>query len=214
MINLNALIAYKQLESLTYDTVLLEQPVPDIVDFDWKKILLPHPSNTDNTTIKELNIISKKTQNRTRQDVEKIHIIDQDLDYYFIELLKSYNIKYPQKIIDDFYSIIRPILLNIKMIHNRPRPAQLAPFYNIDINVIVTDTHHTASYPSGHTVYSSLVSNILKDMYPKISKKLLDNIVDDTADARVSQGVHFPSDNNASVKLVQYMYNKLKEKIL
>ena len=214
MINLNAIIAYSKLESLGYDSVYLEKPVPDIVNFNWKNILSDHPSNTSSITEKELNFISKKTKNRTAENIKKIHIIDQDLDYYFIELLKSYNIKYPQKIIDDFYSIIRPILLNIKMLHNRPRPAQLAPFYNIDINVIVTDTHHTASYPSGHTVYSSLVSNILKDMYPKISKKLLDNIVDDTADARVSQGVHFPSDNNASVKLVQYIYNRLKDKIL
>lgn len=214
MINLNAITNYKKLESLGYDTVYLEKPVPNIVDFDWKNILPKHPLNTSNITEKELNFISKKTKNRTAENIKKIHIIDQDLDYYFIKLLKSYNIKYPQKIIEDFYSIIRPVLLNIKMLHNRPRPAQLAPYYNIDISVMVTDTHHTASYPSGHTVYSSLVSSILKHLYPKVPTKSLNDIVNDTADARVSQGVHFPSDNNASIIFTNYIYPKLKNKIL
>jgi hypothetical protein len=63
-------------------------------------------------------------------------------------------------------------------------------------------------------VYSSLVSNIIKDKYPKINRQKLDNIVNLTAKARVLQGVHFPSDNKASIKFSNYVYNKLKDKIL
>jgi|LakMenEpi03Aug12_release.lakeMendotaPanAssembly.Ray.scaffolds.fasta_scaffold245998_2 hypothetical protein len=214
MSNLNSLLQFSKIESLGYDTIYLEKPVSNIIDFDWKKILDAPFSNTSSSTINELRLISSETQKRTESDIELVHLIDEDLDYYFIQLMRSYNLEYPEELINNFYSIVRPLILNVKMLFNRPRPVQLAKFYNINIDIIQTDTHHTASYPSGHTVYSSLVSNIIKDKYPKINRQKLDNIVNLTAKARVLQGVHFPSDNKASIKFSNYVYNKLKDKIL
>jgi membrane-associated phospholipid phosphatase len=135
------------------------------------------------------------------------------MDTPYILLLKKYNLKYPQNYINLFYDIVKPVLLNIKGYWNRARPKQLAEFYNIDIDVILTDTHHTAAYPSGHTVYSSLVSNILKDIYPQINKKELDHIVNETAKARVLQGVHYPTDNEASIIFTNFLFNKLDKKL-
>ena len=214
MSNLNSLLQFSKIESLGYNTIYLEKPLPDIIDFNWKTILNKPPSNTSSSTINELKLLSSETSKRTVSDIALVHLIDQDLDYYFIQLTKSYNIKYPEELINNFYSVVRPLILNVKMLFNRPRPFQLAKFYNINIDVIETDTHHTASYPSGHTVYSSLVSNILKDKYPRISPKKLDNIVNLTAKARVLQGVHFPSDNKASIQFTNSVYKKLKDKIL
>ena len=90
----------------------------------------------------------------------------------------------------------------------------MAKYYDIPIEVIVTDTHHTAAYPSGHTVYSSLIARILKHHYPIIDQRKLDILIANTAKARVLQGVHFPSDNQASVELTKVLFNKLKDKIL
>jgi membrane-associated phospholipid phosphatase len=89
----------------------------------------------------------------------------------------------------------------------------LADLYNIDINVIVTDTIYTASYPSGHTVYSKLVANILHFIYPQIRINQLDNIVTTTAKARIMQGVHYPSDNKASLIFSDTIFNKLNPKL-
>lgn len=214
MINLNSLIKYKEIESLGYDTVYIEQPVPDIVDFNWKKILEAPPSNISKETLLELQVVSRSTLNRNNKDIELVERIDQDPDSFFIELLNQYNLEYPYPRILEFYRIIKPIILNIKSLWNRPRPAQLAKYYNIDINVIVTDTHHTAAYPSGHTVYSSLVSHIINHHYPEVDKKKLDALVKNTAKARVLQGVHYPSDNDASIKLTKFLFNKLKDQIL
>jgi hypothetical protein len=83
----------------------------------------------------------------------------------------------------------------------------------VTVNVLVTDTHHTAAYPSGHTVYSNLVANILKNLFPQINTKELDYIVLETARARVLQGVHFPSDNKASIIFSDYMFQKLHPKL-
>lgn len=78
---------------------------------------------------------------------------------------------------------------------------------------MVTDTHHTASYPSGHTVYSNLVALILKNAYPQIDNKELDNIVLETARARVIQGVHYPTDNKASLIFSKYIFDQLNPKL-
>lgn len=214
MINLNSLFKYDEIEKLGYDTVYTEEPVPDIVAFNWKNILPAPPSNTSKQTLTELEVVSKATLNRSKKDIELVHTVDQDPDRYFVDLVKEYKVEYPIDSIKEFYDIIKPILLNVKGIWNRPRPAQLAEYYNIPIEVIVTDTHYTASYPSGHTVYSSLIARILKHHYPAIDQRKLDILVGNTAKARVLQGVHFPSDNQASIQLTKFLFNKLKDKIL
>jgi hypothetical protein len=214
MINLNSLIKYKEIESLGYSTTYIEQPVPNIADFDWKKILEAPPSNMSKETFLELQLISRATLQRTSEDTKLVEIIDQDTDSVFIELLNQYGLEYPQSKILEFYSIIKPIILNIKSLWNRPRPAQLAKYYDLNIDVIVTDTHHTAAYPSGHTVYSSLISHIIQYYYPTVDKKKLESLVKDTEKARILQGVHYPSDNLASIKLTKFLFNKLKERIL
>lgn len=202
-----------KIDSMGYETVYLEKPISNLIDFDWKNILDAPPKNSSEKTIQELQLISRSTQNRSKKDIELIHNVDQNLDDPFILLLEKYRLKYPQNYIDLFYDMIEQVLLNTKNYWNRPRPNQLAQYFNLKINVIVTETHHTAAYPSGHTVYSNLVANIIKDIYPQIETKELTNIVLETAKARVLQGVHFPSDNKASMIFSDFLFKKLNLKL-
>lgn len=204
---------YNNIDNIGFETIYLEKPISNIIDFEWKKILEPPPKNSSQTTMDELLLISRTTKNRTKKDIELVYNIDQDIDTPFILLLNQYKLKYPQNYIDLFYDIVHPILLNIKGFWNRPRPNQLAKLYNINIDLIKTDTTHTAAYPSGHTVYSSLVASILKDIYPQIDQKKLENIVLETARARVMQGVHYPSDNKASLIFTKFIFDKLNPKL-
>lgn len=201
-----------QLNSLGYDTVYLEKPVPDIFkNIDWKNILKNPPSNLSKTTYQELQLLSRLTKNRSKEEIELVTNIDQNIDIPFGLLCDRYGIEYPKNRIKEYYKLIKPILLNVKAYYNRARPNQLAPYFGLKINVIVTDTHHTASYPSGHTVYANLASLLLKKYHPQIDKAKLDNIVDNTAKARMLQGVHYPSDNEASLVLSNFLFNQLKE---
>jgi len=200
-----------KLDSLGYDTVYLEKPVPDIwKNLDWKNILQPPPSNLSKITTKEIQLLSRLTSNRNSQEEKLVLDIDKDMDTPFKLLCKNYQVEYPIKDIREFHDLIKPILLNIKGYYNRPRPNQLAPYFDYKINVIVTDTHHTASYPSGHTVYSKLVSLFLKNKYDQIDKFKLDTIVNQTTQARILQGVHYPSDCEASLILSTILFNKLQ----
>lgn len=211
--NISYFINKSKIDSVGFETVYLEKPVSNLIDFDWKNILDPPPKNTDEKTIEELILISRETKKRTNKDIELIHNVDLDLDKPFIILLTKYSLQYPQNYIDLFYDIVHPVLINIKNYWNRARPKQLAGMFNIEIDTIITDSIHTPSYPSGHTVYSSLVANIINDLYPKIPKRELDNIVLETAKARVMQGVHFPSDNKASIRFSNTIFNKLTHKL-
>lgn len=211
--NLNQLLLDKKINNLGYDTIFLEKPVSTLIDFNYKQILSAPPKNNDIATIKELKLVAQATKNRSKKDIELIYNIDKDLDTPFILLLQKYKLKYPKNYIDLFYDIVYPLILNTKGFWNRPRPIQLAKFYNIKIDLIITDTIHTPSYPSGHTVYSSLVASILKNLYPQIDQKELDNIVLETARARVMQGAHYPSDNKASLQFTKFVFNKLNQKL-
>jgi hypothetical protein len=104
--------------------------------------------------------------------------------------------------------------MNVKNLYNRARPLQLANFFGIEIDTIITDTIHTASYPSGHTVYASMVSRIIQKTSPSIPKQKLNNLVDQTALARILQGVHYPSDNAASIKFTNVLFKHLYPKLI
>lgn len=212
--NLNLLLKNKKIKELTYDTVFTEVPMSNLVDFDYKKILNPPPENISSITQKELEIVSRATLNKTTDDYDLIFRMDEDIDSFYVRFLKSQgqNYEYPKRYIDLFYDIVEPVLMNTKSYWNRPRPSQLAKLYGIQIERIVTDTIHTASYPSGHTVYSKLVANILSDMYPQFAN-LFNNIAKTTGIARVKQGVHYPSDNEASFIFADYLYKKLQPKL-
>lgn len=211
--NLSLILKYKKIESLTYDSVFLEKPIPDIIDFDYRTTLNPPPKNTDDQTLKELEIISRETLKRSNKDVDSVLEIDRDMDQFFEKFLYKYNLEYPREYIDNFYNLIEPILMNTKGFWNRPRPLQLAKLYGINIEAIITETIHSASYPSGHTVYSSLVANIIKDFYPQIDQFKLDKIVNNIARARIIQGVHYPSDNKASMLFTKFIFDKLNLKL-
>jgi hypothetical protein len=204
-----------KLDSLGYDTVYLEKPIPDIMKgFNWKNLLSPPPNNLSKITQKELLIVAESSQNRSPQEVEMIKLIDQDLRDPFRFLVKKYNLYYPEQKIESYTKLFRPILANVKAYWNRPRPNQLAEYFNLKIDVLVTDTHHTAAYPSGHTVYSKLIALILEKEYPQIDQNKLNNLVNQTARARVLQGVHYPSDNNASLIFSTKLFNYINDRKL
>lgn len=202
----------QDLDSLTYQDHITEYPVPDIVNFEWKKVL-PHPaSNSSKQTYNELLEVYNKSSRRSKNDLEMVRKIDQNPNFFLYDLLDRLNISFAYETFEEMYSILKPILKNTKNIFNRARPYQLAKFYDLEINVDITDTHHTPSYPSGHTLYTKLAANIVMDQYPNL-KNELNKIVNMTAEARIIQGVHYRSDSHASIVLTDYLYKNIKKQL-
>ena len=181
----------------------LEKKIP----FNYFVIDQP-PNNESDLTKQELDEVFSSSQNRNKEIEETILLIDKDPLIIYKHFLKVKNLEFPQQKFDEMYDILYDIIKDLKIYFNRPRPNQIAEFYNLNINVLNTHTHDTPSYPSGHVAYAKLAELLIKDTYPNLDGDLI-KITEKVKLARIKQGVHFPSDNEASEKLVTMIYKPL-----
>ena len=80
-----------------------------------------------------------------------------------------------------------------------------------DVDVITTDTHQTPAYPSGHQTQGSLTALAMIDRFPQYEEDFR-KMEDMVGRARVLQGVHYPSDNQAGKVLARKLWDELKSK--
>lgn len=190
---------------VTYDDDISILPVK------LEYIIGPPPKNSSTTTQKELEIISRLTKNRSKSEIELIYTVDEDPLALFYGFMDKKNIAFPKQLFDEYYNILEQYVYALKYYFNRARPIQVAPYYNIDIDVLETDTHHTPSYPSGHTMYSELAAWIASSQYPEHSKAFF-RLSEYCGFARILQGVHYQSDNEASQLAVRMLFPLIKDK--
>jgi hypothetical protein len=202
-------IVYRDdIDTITYCDFYEEYPISHIINFDWKTLLENPPKNSDSITHQEMIYISERSNNRTYLDKMLVYNIDQNAVFLLDELVYKLHLDDYKAEFKLLYDISYPIIKNLKSFFNRARPYQLAEYLNIPIDHIITSTHHSGSYPSGHVVYSSLYENILSYYYPEYSSLFVE-AVKKTGEARIIQGVHYPSDNLASQKLSKILFSKL-----
>jgi len=192
----NKINQLKYTDFVEYD----EKPhkISDKITIDWKGILPGPPDNTSEETLKELRYLSQLTNNITPSQRALIDLVDSEPLDLFRPIVKKYGLHLDQNVFDEIWNIVEPIVISLKIMYNRPRPDQLAGFYGLKINVIESETHHTPAYPSGHTVYAAMGALLLDSLYPEFSDQFFQQI-GMAGYARILQGVHYPSDNRASM---------------
>lgn len=184
---------------------------PEFKGINILKILPKPAKNSSSKTKEELREISNLTSNRSLEDIKLVYSVDDDPLNIFNPIIKKYNLVFSNKDFRQMYhETMSPLIDHLKAFYNRARPFQLASKLNIKIDVLLTNTHQTAAYPSGHTVYAALIGEILSDSYPD-KRGIFEDLVQKTAKARVLQGVHYPSDNIVSITLMKKLYPYLKK---
>jgi hypothetical protein len=183
---------------------------PEIGDIDLFRIVDNPPANSSETTIDELQIISRMANNRSQQDIDLVYQVDYEPLGIFYPVIEENNLVFDENLFfTSYYKCVSAIIDHLKFFYNRARPFQIAEHHNIHIDRIITKTHKTPSYPSGHTMYAALAAAILTDDYPEHKTKF-DALVDQCGTARVLQGVHYPSDNEASKRIMSTIYPSIK----
>ena len=182
-----------------------------ILDIELQSIVPPPPKNSSLTTKREIEEIAKATKNRTRKELDLIYLVDNEPLDLFRNSLQKRGMKFPKDLFEEHYNVLEQYVYALKFYHNRARPEQLAPYFNLDIDVLYTETHHTPAYPSGHTMYSELAAHILSDLYPELREEFF-QLSNYCGLARILQGVHYPSDNKASRIAVEKLYSLMKGK--
>ena len=89
------------------------------------------------------------------------------------EYLESQNLEYPKEYVKELIKDSGKIIYELKYKYNRPRPIQVAKFYQIEgFETTTLDSMHTPSYPSGHSVQGILVGRALGKMFKEHKQEL------------------------------------------
>ena len=161
----------------------------------------PPSENDSRETLGELKYISElESDKKYAEDYDKV-------EKAFIKLLKEFKVHTKQRedIINQIVDQSKKFILTAKYTYNRPRPYQIAEFYDIDLNGTQLDSMKTPSYPSGHAVQGYLVAEILKNQIPHLAREL-DGMAEDIANSRIIAKGHFPSDKEFGKKVAKLLY--------
>ncbi|NBP56191.1 phosphatase PAP2 family protein [bacterium] len=158
---------------------------------------MPPPPNSSAITQKELKNLVSHTNNISDIVLEFCKNADKDHLGLFISYLKNHGIyditkEDLDRVTDQTYAF----LIRIKDHYNRPRPYQLAYYYNIDLHTAVNShTADTPSYPSGHSFESFIIAELLANKYPEHAMGLL-KLGKNIGLSRLLIGVHYRSDHD------------------
>jgi len=176
------------------------------IDFDKVPIIYP-PKNSSEQTRRELEIISS-LQRDWRPSEELLRKCDDDPDGVVFGLNDKVNEEFKSKKIDvkSIMSDLNTFIIKMKLNFGRARPYQVSDYHNIYIDynkkMQKKGTANTPSYPSGHTAAAYLAAAICSYHKPELEKEFL-NLANIVAMSRIKEGVHFPSDNEYAIKLVE-----------
>ena len=98
----------------------------------------------------------------------------------------------------------------MKYKYNRPRPAQVAKFLQLeDFDTTTLDSMHTPSYPSGHSVQGIFVGRALGKMFKEHKDELFE-IGKMISKSRLMARAHYPSDSKFGEQVGEILFQNLK----
>ena len=157
-------------------------------------------TNTYPNSLAESEQVRKAMQT---PDWEYFRLTDEMPTRAFAEYLKLNELPNEDQAMNRIVVETYPLIIAIKKYHNRPRPHQVNP----NIDEVYSSTAQTPSYPAGHTLQSLLIADMLGNKYPE-RRRDFEKIADRIAEARVSVGLHYPSDNEYSKRLAREFSNE------
>lgn len=156
------------------------------------------PLNNSELTREELNEVAEGIL--LLQDIENKDFLnrykayDRSLIQTLVTIFKQKGIDV-QELCEEIFKDINPLIAKLKVHFNRPRPYQLANYYQLNLFPFNSYSANSGSFPSGHTVQAYVMLNVIGSMHPTYYK-FAKSIIDDVAESRVNLGLHFPSDND------------------
>lgn len=201
------------LDNIVYEKQKNPKKVHEWITIKWEDIVPEPPSNSSSETQEELDHVFKASSLREvdgwgdiikQVDNDSWEVFDDALFYS----LSDSDRQTLKEMLNKAWPIVRDVVINLKRKFNRARPEQLRS----DINPIITKTHQTPAYPSGHAAYGYTAAKIVSLVHPDLKEKtdITSRLV---AYARVVQGVHYPSDSTASKLLVEALWNDINYKL-
>tara|TARA_Y100001963_G_scaffold32654_1_gene45290 strand:+ start:14983 stop:15663 length:681 start_codon:yes stop_codon:yes gene_type:complete len=175
------------------------------IDFNDVATVNP-PKNSSDQTKRELEII-KQLQEDWNPPEDLLKRCDDDPDGIVFDLNdmiigEDSKQKYNSKALMEDLNVF---IMRMKLRYGRARPYQVSDYHNVIIDynkkIQKKGTANTPSYPSGHTAAAYFAAGICSYHTPEAKDQFL-NLANVVAMSRIKEGVHFPSDNEYSIFLV------------
>jgi hypothetical protein len=131
-----------------------------------------------------------------KPDMEYFLLTDKSPRTAFIQYLQDQNLSYQPEELERIVQESLPVIVSLKNYYNRPRPAQV----NLAIVAQPSETAQTPAYPAGHAIQAYLIAKHLAKQHP-VHYLQFYRIAHRIAKARVSVGLHYPSDNDKAFEI-------------
>ena len=162
-----------------------------------------YPENSSKETLEEIKYLSSLESNK---DFAKEN---DDVDGSFKDLHKELGLQFDLSEAKLYLRESSKFIVELKYKYNRPRPYQIAEFYDIDLNGVDLDSMKTPSFPSGHATQGYLLGMIYSERYPQHRKEFM-KLGEDIAESRIIGKAHYPSDKKAGIELAEKLFQNRK----
>lgn len=164
------------------------------------------PKNTSLQTYHELSFLKDLPE-----DIDYVKKHD-DIEAIFKEVCNDNNVEYPKDLVKELIKSSAGLIMELKWNYNRPRPYQLAEYYNFKLGGTTLESMKTPSYPSGHSTQGILIGKVLQTKLPINTDGFLE------AGKRISYSrnvgrAHYPSDSQLGEVIGNSLYQHIKHKI-
>lgn len=158
--------------------------------------LLPHAPGFYPDSVAESTQVVEAALKRTELETQLFKNTDISVAKGFQDILPV-----PHAEIVAVANSVAPLILILKVVINRPRPNQVTP--DLVKTSLPSLSANTPAFPSGHTAQAYMVANYYGRRFPSLKEKLIER-AEAVGKARISAGLHYPSDHEFSKKLVSF----------
>jgi hypothetical protein len=163
------------------------------------------PKNDSEITKKDLQTLIDEMNKITPEQITFARYVEEHLEQVFIDFLNANKI---EATMDEYFRIdgqTEALLFFLKDAINRPRPNQLAYYYNMPLRPLIHSDANSAAYPSGHALTAYVMSEYYSRKYPELRVKLQE-LGQRIAKSRELVGLHYPSDQEASKQIAETIW--------
>ena len=155
---------------------------------------------------REMAIVRKYVDTRTKEDEEAVKNNDEDSFYSIKEYLKKIKVAFHENELRDIVQQAVPTIRHFKNKFNRIRPFEAYP----ELDVLGSKTNKTRSYPSGHSTQAMIVALYVAQKFPEHKDGLME-AAKEVGMGRVKAGFHFLSDHIAGQMLGTKMFEMMNK---
>lgn len=161
------------------------------------------PPNDSDVTMQEIEQILS-TMRTEPLDEDFVQRASASVNRVFYTLCDDLNLPHRADLASDVSKDALRLSMVLKYHYLRPRPYQVAPYFDHDVQSTDMAAEETPSYPSGHSMMGFALARLYARLYPEHADQFT-KMGDHVGLSRIQAGVHYPSDVAHAEELIDAM---------